>query len=280
MAFLDSLKQFKLSTTREAIKGYMNSSLKYFIYARKSSEGKDRQALSIESQIRELREFAAKFSLEIIDVFEESQSAYKLGRPVFDGMMKQIEAEKANALLVWKPDRLARNALDGGRVIQAIDDNHLKEIRTPYECYKQEDNRMMLYILFGMSNDYSRQISANVKRGLRQKYARGEYPNKAPIGYINAKTGLSRNIVPDPEKADLIVKVYKLFATGNYSVMDMLKVAKEWGLTSIYGKDICKSAMYRILTSTDYYGVYRHGGEYHQGSYEPIISKTLYDQVQ
>lgn len=76
-----------------------------------------------------------------------------------------IENGLADAILTWKPDRLARNALDGGRVIQAMDDGKLKEIRTPYECFRQEDNRMLLYIHFGMSNDFSRQISANVKRG-------------------------------------------------------------------------------------------------------------------
>jgi len=39
--------------------------MKYFIYARKSTEEDDRQVLSIESQITELKEFAAKEKLEV-----------------------------------------------------------------------------------------------------------------------------------------------------------------------------------------------------------------------
>lgn len=253
---------------------------KYFIYCRKSSEARDRQALSIEAQRRELMEFATKNNLHIVEVFEESKSAYKLGRPIFERMIQLCEEGVANAILTWKPDRLARNARDGGRVIQALDDKVLQEIRTPYEIFRQEDNRMMLYVLFGMSNDFSRQISANVKRGNRQKYERGEFLGRAPIGYLNAKVGNSRNIVPDPIKAPLIQQLFTEYSTGKYSVMQILQMAHDLGLTSVTGREIVKSEMYRHLRCPVYYGLYQHGGEYHQGSYEPIISKSLFDKVQ
>ncbi len=254
---------------------------KYFIYCRKSSEAKDRQALSIEAQRRELTEYAQRNNLKVIQVFEESQSAYKLGRPIFDNMMKLCEEGLANGILTWKPDRLARNALDGGRVIQALDDKVIQEIRTPYEIFKQEDNRMMLYVLFGMSNDFSRQISANVKRGNRQKYARGEFLGGfAPVGYTHAKVGNSRNIILDPIKAPLVKQAFEEYATGKYSVMQILNQVHKWGLTSVTGRKFLKSEMYRLLRTPVYYGVYKHGGETHQGSYEPLISKSLFDQVQ
>ena len=40
--------------------------MKYIIYARKSTEEDDRQVLSIEAQLVELKEFAAKEKLEIV----------------------------------------------------------------------------------------------------------------------------------------------------------------------------------------------------------------------
>lgn len=258
----------------------MENKIKYFVYCRKSSEAKDRQVLSIEAQIRELKEFADKNGLKIVQVFEEAQSAYKLGRPIFDKMMKLCGEGIANGILTWKPDRLARNALDGGRLIQALDDKVLQEIRTPYEIFKQEDNRMMLYVLFGMSNDFSRQISANVKRGNRQKYARGEFCGRAPVGYLNAEVGDSRNIIPDPVKAPLVRRAFEEYATGRYSVMQILKFVHSWGLTSVNGKKFFKSEIYRLLKCPVYYGLYQHGKEFHKGSYEPLISKSLYDQMQ
>ena len=256
------------------------NNLKYLIYCRKSSESEDRQALSIEAQKRELLEFAKKEKIQIIDVLEESQSAFKPGRPVFDKMMTLCEEGSVNGVLCWKVDRLARNARDGGRVIQALDDKFLQEIRTPYELFRQEDNRMMLYIQFGMSNDFSRQISANVRRGNRQKYARGEFVGKAPLGYLNMKIGNSRNISPDPEKALFVKRLFEEFATGKYSVQDICQKADGWNLKSTSNQKIAKSGMYTLLRRTMYYGVYRHAGEYHQGSYEPLVTKELFDKVQ
>lgn len=257
-----------------------NSKLKYISYFRKSLEHVDRQALSIEAQKRELLEYARMNKLQVVQILEESQSAYKLGRPIFDKMMRLFEEGIANAILVWKPDRLARNALDGGRVIQALDDKVLQEIRTPYEIFRQEDNRMMLYIHFGMSNDFSRQISANVKRGNRQKYVRGEFCGHAPLGYLNVKVGNSRNIAPDPVKAPFVIRLFEEYASGNYSVQEMCRRASEWGITSLFGNKMAKSGMYTLLRRPVYYGVFKHGGEYHEGSFDPLISKELFDRVQ
>jgi site-specific DNA recombinase len=253
---------------------------KYVIYARKSSEQKDRQALSIEAQRRELLDFALKEELKVIEILEESQSAYKVGRPVFDKMMKLIEEGAVNAILTWKPDRLARNAMDGGRVIQAMDDNLLQEIRTPYEIFQQSDNRMMVYIHFGMSNDYSRQISANVKRGNREKYRRGEFVGKAPLGYLNSKIGISSNIIPDPEKAPYVKRLFEEYSSGRYSVQDMVRKADSWGLQSVFGHRIAKSGMYTLLRRPVYYGLFQHAEQFHQGTYEPLITKELFDRVQ
>ena len=53
--------------------------MKYVIYARKSTEDEDRQILSIEAQIFELKEFAAKEKLEIVASFQEAKTAKEPG---------------------------------------------------------------------------------------------------------------------------------------------------------------------------------------------------------
>src|SRR3972149_8217658 len=95
--------------------------IKYFIYCRKSSEDEERQVLSIEAQLTELREFAKQQNLFIVREYEESQSAKEPGREIFNEMLGEIEKGTAQGILAWNPDRLARNSVDGGRVIYLVD---------------------------------------------------------------------------------------------------------------------------------------------------------------
>lgn len=56
--------------------------IKYFLYARKSTDLEERQVLSIEAQIEEVREYARKEGLIIHTEFTESQTVKEIGRPV------------------------------------------------------------------------------------------------------------------------------------------------------------------------------------------------------
>ena len=118
-------------------------------------------------------------------------------------------------------------------------------------------------------------------RGYETKYERGEYPSYAPTGYINVKIGHNRNIAPDPERAPLYVKICEEAATGKYTFDELWKYARETlGFTSRYGNPIKRSTLWDMLHKSLYYGFYRHGGEWHSGEYEPLITKDLFDQVQ
>ena len=91
---------------------------KYFLYARKSTEDDDHQIMSIEAQFFELREYARKENLEILEEFQESKSAKKPGRDQFAKMIEYIEtSNEPLGILAWHPDRLARNSVDGGKII-------------------------------------------------------------------------------------------------------------------------------------------------------------------
>src|ERR1039457_1356193 len=95
---------------------------KYFLYARKSSEAEERQAMSIEAQIHELTELANKENIFIAETFIESKSAKTPGRKAFARMIEKIHASKETvSILAWHPDRLARNSIDGGQIIYLID---------------------------------------------------------------------------------------------------------------------------------------------------------------
>ena len=161
--------------------------MKYFLYARKSSEDEERQVMSIEAQLAELADFAKRENIEVAETFVESKSAKQPGRPVFNEMVAKIHGSKQPVgLLAWHPDRLARNSVDGGQIIYTIDTGKIVALRFPTFWFEPTPQGLfMLQVAFGQSKYYSDNLSENVKRGIRQKLRRGEWPGKAPFGYIN-----------------------------------------------------------------------------------------------
>jgi DNA invertase Pin-like site-specific DNA recombinase len=104
--------------------------MKYFLYARKSTDTEDKQVLSIQSQLTEVREYAKKENLVIVQEFQEAKTAKSPGRPIFNEMIKRIEKGEASGIIAWHPDRLARNSIDGGKIIYLVDTGDLLNLLT------------------------------------------------------------------------------------------------------------------------------------------------------
>jgi DNA invertase Pin-like site-specific DNA recombinase len=269
-----------------------NISLKYIGYARKSSEdNKERQAASLPDQIYILEGIKAKHNLNVIDILEESQSAHKLGRDLFSLMLDRIENGDANAILAWHLNRLARNMVDGGRVIQLMDEGKLIEIRTPSRTYRNTpDDKFMLVLEFGMSKKDSDDKSVVVERGLEKKARDGWRPGVAPQGYLNDKTTESgfRKILKDPERFPFIVKIFALFYTGT-PVVEIHRIARdEWHFLTrqkkrIGGKPLSISMVYYILTNPFYCGKFEYpvgSGKWFEGSHEKVVSEEIFNEIQ
>ena len=191
---------------------------KYFLYARKSTEDEERQVMSIEAQLAELAEFAKRENIEITETFVESKSAKKPGREIFNEMMVKVQESKTPVgLLAWHPDRLARNSVDGGLIIYSIDTAKITSLRFPTFWFEPTPQGLfMLQVAFGQSKYYSDNLSENVKRGIRQKLRRGEWPGLAPFGYVNNPK--TRTIEPDQMKARVIKKAFEEYAQGRHTL--------------------------------------------------------------
>ena len=252
---------------------------KFFLYARKSTDVEDKQVLSIEAQITELRAFAKQNNLNVVDTFIEKQSAKIPGRPIFGEMIKRIEKGEADGIFAWHPDRLARNSVDGGQIIYLVDCGRIAALKFPQFWFEPTpQGKFMLNIAFGQSKYYVDSLSENTKRGLRQKVRRGEYPSVAPIGYINDVR--NKSIVVDRKKAKVIKAAFEYYATGNARLEDVSDFLAQRGIMSRGGKRIHKTRATFILSNPFYTGLFKYGGELHEGKYEPIITKKLFDMAQ
>jgi len=253
---------------------------KYFIYTRKSSEDEEKQILSIEAQLQELRDFAKKENLEIVDEFVETKTAKEPGRPVFNEMLSRIEKGEAEGILAWHPDRLARNSVDGGQIIYLIDTGKIVSLKFPTFWFEPTpQGKFMLNIAFGQSKYYVDNLSENVKRGLRQKLRRGEWPGWAPIGYANNLR--NHTIEIDKERVSKIRKLFKAYATGKYTLKDLADLSLSLDLVSQRKrKGLAVAVIQRMLENKFYIGLFTYRNEIYEGKHKPIIDKTIFDKVQ
>src|SRR3989338_1603113 len=125
--------------------------MKYFLYARKSTDVEDKQVLSIDAQLAELQALAKREQLSVVEVFVEKRSAKMPGRPMFGEMMVRIQKGEAQGIVCWKIDRLARNPVDGGQIQWLLQNGTIAHIQTHDRAYYPAHNLILISFVFLLS---------------------------------------------------------------------------------------------------------------------------------
>ena len=191
--------------------------VKYCLYARKSMESDEKQALSIDSQVKEMLRLAERDGLEIVDVRREAHSAKDSGkRPVFNEIIVDVRSGRFNGILTWAPDRLSRNAGDLGTLVDLMDQKILLEIRTYGQRFTNSPNeKFLLMILCSQAKLENDNKSLNVKRGLRMRVEMGLWPGAPPTGYLSEKRmDRKGQVIVDHERAPVVKKIFKRLLTN------------------------------------------------------------------
>ena len=256
--------------------------IRYFLYARKSSENEDKQVASVPSQIEELKKLAQEMSLNIIKVFTEEKSAKAPGRPVFGKMIEDIHKGRAEGIVCWKLDRLARNPIDGGTISWMLQQSVIRHIQTFQRGYLPTDNVLMMNLEFGMANQFILDLSVNTKRGQRNKIQQGWLPHKPPVGYLNNLYNQPDKppIYPDPFSFPILKKLWAVFLEKHCSIEKLFDIAQGMGLKVDRGVKITRNNFYRLFRNPFYYGSFLWNGEVYPGKHEPMITKTEFDLAQ
>lgn len=259
--------------------------LKYCLYARKSSESDERQAMSIDSQLTEMRLLAESEHLEVVAEKQESFSAKESGkRPVYNEILNGLRNDEFNAVLTWAPDRLSRNAGDLGSIVDLMDQGKLLHIRTYSQTFTNNPNeKFLLMILCSQAKLENDNKSVNVLRGIKTKCEMGWRPGVAPLGYINRHFGGVKDIIPDPERSEIVAEMFNKAAYERWSGRRLKNWLDKQGFTNRSGKHITLSQVYLILTNPFYYGEFEYpegSGKWFKGAHKPLISKELFEQIQ
>src|SRR3990167_9546462 len=261
--------------------------VRYCLYARKSTEQDELQALSIDSQIREMAAAAEKEGLNIAEIYREAHSAKESGqRPVFKQMVADIKSGKFTGVIAWDPSRISRNAGDLGSIVDLMDSKSLIDIRTHGQRFTNSPNdKFMLMILCSQAKLENDHKGENVKRGLRAKCEMGWRPGMPPLGYFYdplCRKG-EKKIIIDPDRAPIMRQMFERVAYQGQSGRDILQWLNEMGFKTRSGCNMALSRIYLILRDHFYYGRFEYplgSGIFYDGKHEPIIDKDLFDKVQ
>ncbi len=264
----------------------LEQELKYCLYARKSTEGDEKQALSIDSQIKEMTQIAEREKLNIVEIRRESHSAKESSqRPVFEEIVRDIDNGIFNAIITWAPDRLSRNAGDLGKLVDRIDQQKLISIKTFGQNFTNSpSDKFLLMILCSQAKLENDNKSINVKRGMRTRCEMGLWPAQPPTGYRKVDGRLAKcEVEIDPERAGTIKQIFEKIAYDKWSVSKVhvwLKYDQDFRTLRNYHLSL--GNVFKIINNTFYYGRFEfpHGsGLWYDGVHKPIITKELFDET-
>lgn len=274
---------------------------RYIAYMRRSDKRDERQVLSLSAQRSKIEEHFAE--LDIIDWQEEKRSAFTPNnRPVFASIIERIRRGEADGIVAWHTNRLSRNAVDAGTIVEALRDGTVKDLKfCSFSFENTPEGVWMLQQMLSQGQYESAKLGAEVKRGMQQKIKeKNESPGAVPTGYMKVPmTDGDGNILinpkynkvitrtaNDPDRYHLVQRMWKMLLTGRYTPRQIRRIANdEWGYTTrktkqMGGTPIALSSIYRMFNNVFYAGYISYMGELTPGHHEPMITLEEFDLAQ
>ncbi len=259
-----------------------NKAIRAIILARVSSKEQE-DGYSLEVQTERLRQYCERKGLEIIENFEIVESSTRGDRKQFNEIIKLIKSQREPvALVADKIDRVQRNQ----RETPILDDLirkgklelHLNSEGYVIHQFSNAHEIMMWGISVVVARSHTDLLSENVKKSFKRKIETyGEWIAPAPIGYLNQRDDKGKaNVIIDPAAGHLMKKIFAEYATGAYTLSEMVTKAKKWGLRTKKGTHVSKSVLHHAVQNPFYYGEMRIKGDLWPHCYEPITTREIF----
>lgn len=253
---------------------------KFYGYIRVSTVKQGEVGVSLQEQKEAIERYAQRQGVQIVDWFEERETAAKEGRPKFNQMLSLLKQRQADGVIVHKIDRSTRNYLDWSDISKLLDGGIEVHSANDSLDLHSRGGRLAADIQVVMAVDYIRNLREEVLKGLYGRCKQGIYPWQAPVGYLDRGGGKVKEL--DPLKAPLVKKAFELYSTGKFSILDLAEELYRIGLRNRVGRKLTRSKLHELLHNPFYIGIIRikRNGQTFSGAHQPLISKSLFDRVQ
>lgn len=229
--------------------------IKAIAYIRVSSE-KQVENYSLDFQNRMLKKYAELNNMKLIKVFrEEGYSATNTNRPAYKEMIKYLEENDIDVILVHKLDRLHRDETNMFNDLKRFRESKIKVIAVSDGIDTSDDSTgLATAMLAAISANFSRNLSKETRKGLTSAAENCLHTGgKPPYGFkLNRDTML---LEIDETTAPAVRKMFELYADG-FRTSDILKWLKEHGYKTAKGNDFKTNSLNEIFHNEKYRGCY------------------------
>lgn len=251
------------------------------VWARVSSR-EQREGYSIDAQLRATRDRAAKNGWTILREFEVAESAKRgAERKAFNQMFKWVKANAKRkniaAILSHKLDRVCRNMRDAVRLQELEDVCGVKLAFVENQFGPGAAGALSFNVMAAVAQYYSDNLRTEVLKGMDEKVRQGWPTGHAPFGYLNVD---DRNepVIPHPEKGKTLVRIFELYATGQYTLDSMApKLLEEGHVFRPSQRRFNRTALSYILRNRFYLGELRRNGKTYPGKYKLLVDRRTFD---
>jgi DNA invertase Pin-like site-specific DNA recombinase/transcription elongation factor Elf1 len=259
-----------------------NKIKKALAYCRVSSQ-EQTEGYSLDTQEKFCRKFADDNGYKMVEVYrDEGKSGTSLNRPALQDLLAKCQEDKdINAVVVQETDRLARNTKDHLTIRAMLKKAGIKLISVAQPMLDDSPEGNMIDTILASVNQFQSDInSRKTKKGLQERFDSGWLPGWSPLGFIKKELENGKSIVvPDPEKWNLVKQAFKMYLTGNYSVVQITEKFFKQGLRSKTGVKVPYSIMTDTLRNPFYAGLMRWNGQEKMGKHKPMITLEEHRQI-
>jgi site-specific DNA recombinase len=256
-----------------------------------AQRGGEAEGFSIPAQ-REACEKRAKalgadVIMEFIDAGESARSA---NRPELQLMLKFLQKQPCDYVIVHKVDRLARNRVDDVEINLAIQRSGAKLVSVTENIDETPSGMLMHGIMSSIAEFYSRNLATEARKGMAQKVKNGGTPGMVPFGYLNVRTRTPegyevRTVEVDPDRVDHVRWIFDAYASGELTMTQIRQELERRGVTSLPrpkrpARPMATSHIENILSNRYYLGFVKFDGTWHKGRHESLVSEDTWEKVQ
>ncbi len=252
------------------------------LYERVSTREQQEEGYSLEAQDASLRDYARRHGMLIAEVFVDVESGRRTGREKYAELLRWLkrQAQGRRIVVTEKTDRMYRNLRDYVVLDELSVELHLVKEGVIISDHSKSAEKFMHGIKVLMAKNYSDNLSEEVKKGMYQKAAEGQYPGRAPLGYLNQRTDGRSRLTLDPERALLVRPLFERYDDGTHSLNDLTAYARSSGLRTRREKPLGMSSIHVLLRNPLYGGWFKWGGKVFRSTDPTIVSADLWQRVQ